>query len=216
MSFGSAVHAASEFAIKYALEKGEYPSKELYIQSFKNKLSELPVSSYEQRFNLEGRGEKALDSFYQFLTNTPISWLHEVESKINFDLDGVKFYGVIDRIDKNEDGTYNIYDYKTGNAKNGKVICPDGEKEDYYNQMGLYKYFFELSTGNKVKQTTFIFPEEYTKNYTLEYSEDDCNAIVEKFKNAIAEIKNYNFEPSHNPEACKYCSCKDYCEMNVV
>ena len=216
MSFGSAVHAASEFAIKYALEKGEYPSKDLYIQSFKNKLSELPVSSYEQRFNLEGRGEKALDSFYQFLTNTPISWLHEVESKINFDLDGVKFYGVIDRIDKNEDGTCNIYDYKTGNAKNGKVICPDGDHEDYYNQMGLYKFFFELATGNKVKQTTFIFPEEYAKNYTLEYSEEDCNAIVEKFKNAIAEIKNYNFEPSHNPDACKYCSCKDYCGLNVV
>ena len=82
--------------------------------------------------------------------------------------------------------------------------------------MGLYKYFFELSTGNKVKQTTFIFPEEYIKNYTLEYSEDDCNAIVEKFKNAIAEIKKYNFEPSHNPEACKYCSCKDYCGLDVV
>lgn len=80
----------------------------------------LPVSSFEQRFNLEGRGVNALDSFYTFITNTPISWLHRVESKVNFDLDGVKFYGVIDRIDKNEDGTYNIYDYKTGNAKNGK------------------------------------------------------------------------------------------------
>lgn len=215
-SFGSAVHKASEFAVKYALEKGEYPSKELFIQSFKDELDKQPVSSVEQRFNLIGRGEKALDSFYQFLTNTPISWLHEVESKINFDLDGVKFYGVIDRIDKNEDGTFNIYDYKTGNAKNGKVICPDGEKEHYYNQMGLYKYFFELSTGNKVKQTTFIFPEEYTKNYTLEYSENDCNAIVEKFKNAIAEIKNYNFEPTHNPEACKYCACKDFCGLDVM
>lgn len=216
MSFGSAVHKASEFAVKYALEKGEYPSKEMFIQSFKDELDKQPVSSVEQRFNLIGRGEKALDSFYQFLTNTPISWLYEAESKINFDLDGVKFYGVIDRIDKNEDGTFNIYDYKTGNAKNGKVICPDGEKEDYYNQMGLYKYFFELSTGNKVKQTTFIFPEEYTKNYTLEYSEDDCNAIVEKFKNTIAEIKNYNFEPTHNPEACKYCAYKDFCGMDVV
>ncbi len=32
-------------------------------------------------------------------------------------MDGVKFYGIIDRVDKNSDGTYTIYDYKTGNAK---------------------------------------------------------------------------------------------------
>ena len=213
-SYGSAIHEACEYLINYAKERGEYPSKEMFIEVFKNKLDTLPLSGFNQRTNLEGRGEKALNEYYHQITSTPIDWLYEAEKPLYFELDGIKFYGIIDRIDKNGDGSFTIYDYKTGNAKNG--VEPDGEHEDYYNQMALYKYFFEQYEGAKVSKTTFIYPEDYTNNLDLELSKEDCEQVVEKFKNAIFAIRNYNFEPSHNAKACQYCNYRDFCEMEIV
>ena len=214
LSYGSAVHSACEYLINFAKEKGEYPSKEDFVKEFRRKLDTLPLSSYSQRANLEIRGEKTLGEYYHQITSAPISWLYVTEKPLSFKFDGLKFYGIIDRIDKNEDGTYTIYDYKTGNAKKG--VAPDGEHEDYYNQMALYKYFFEKSEGTKVSKTTFIYPEDYTKNLELELSESDCEKVVDKFKNAISSIREYNFEPSYNKDVCQRCCYKDFCEMEIV
>lgn len=216
MSYGSAIHRALEFAVKTAMEKDNYPTETEIINEFKNELKNLPLSSYEQREILQTRGEKALQEYYPQICNTPISMLHSVEQPVKFEMDGVKFYGIIDRVDKNSDGTYTIYDYKTGNAKTSRNVCPDGEYEHYYNQIGLYKYYFEKSTGHKVKETTFIFPEDYKKNLTLNLTDEDCQEIENKFRTAISNIKSYKFEPTYKKDACKYCQYKDFCNMEVV
>ncbi|MDE6138157.1 MAG: PD-(D/E)XK nuclease family protein, partial [Candidatus Gastranaerophilales bacterium] len=216
LSFGSAVHCALEYAVKIALETNNYPTEQDFINTFKNKLENLPLSSYEQREILQIRGQKALTEYYTQLCNTPVSVLRTVEQPVKFEMDGVKFYGIIDRIDKNSDGTYTIYDYKTGNAKTNRQICPDGEYENYYNQMGLYKYYFEKSTGKKVTETIFIFPEDYSKNLTLNLTDEDCLEIENKFKTAISNIKSYNFEPTYKKDACKHCQYKDFCNMEII
>ena len=216
LSYGLAVHSACEYAVKFAKENGEYPTKDAFINEFKKALNNEPMSSFKQREIHIERGEKALDEYYVQLCNTPVSELHETEFPLRFELDGIKFYGIIDRIDKNSDGTYSIYDYKTGGAKNEKVICPDGEHEDYYNQINLYKYYFEKSTGKKVCETGFIFPEDCMNNFTLNLTEDECNAVVEKFKSTISKIKTYNFEPSYNENACKWCQYKDFCKFKAI
>ena len=106
LSFGKAVHSACEFAIRCAKQNKKYPSKEDFINEFKKALNNEPMSSYKQREIHIERGEKALDEYYIQMCNTPISVLFEVEKPISFELDGIKFYGIIDRIDKNPDGTY--------------------------------------------------------------------------------------------------------------
>ncbi|MCM1339429.1 MAG: ATP-dependent helicase, partial [Muribaculaceae bacterium] len=220
LSYGSAVHAACEFAVSYAKKSGNYPEKNLFIQEFKNELSKLPMTSREQREIHTVRGEKALDTFYSHLCQTPIENLFEVEKTIEIELDGIKFKGIIDRIDKNSDGTYSIYDYKTGKAKSSKNICDGGEHEDYYNQIGLYKYYFEKITGGKVKDTTFIFPEEFTKNLSLSLTDEDCQNILQKFKTAIADIREYKFEPVPNrntsKQPCQYCQYQEFCNLEIV
>lgn len=216
MSYGLAVHAACEYAVKSAKENGKYPAKEEVITEFKQKLNNLPISTLQQRNIHEERGEKALSEYYVQLCNTPVKNLYETEKKVVLEIDGVKFKGIIDRIDKNDDGTFTIYDYKTGSAKNEKIICEGGEHEDYYNQIGLYKYYFEKSTGEKVKETTFIFPEEFTNNLTIDLTDDDCVNIENKFKSAISNIKSYKFEPSYSEKACKYCQYNDFCKFETV
>ena len=216
-SYGSAIHKALEDTVNYIKEHNEYPEVTLIISWFKKELSKQPMENYEQRQNFIGRGEKALQNYYCQITNMIPQDLYAVEEKIDYVLeDGTKFYGIIDRIDANKDGTYTIYDYKTGNNKNS-YIGIDKTHEDYYNQMAWYKYFWELKTGNKVSLTKFIYPEDFeTKNEGITYSDDEITERVEKFKEAINSIKNCEFEPSYNENACKFCPYKDFCGMNLV
>lgn len=220
LSYGLAVHGACEFVIDYAKEHSGYPSKEDFLKKFTDELSKLPMSGFEQREIHKQRGEKALDKYYSELCSTPVENLFEVEKKLELEIDGVKFKGIIDRIDINSDGTYSIYDYKTGKAKSLKSICSGGEHEDYYNQIGLYKYYLEKSTGKKVKDTTFIFPEEFDKNLTLNLTDDECENIIQKFKKAIADIRDYKFEPvmnkDKNKQPCQYCQYRDFCGLEIV
>ena len=86
------------------------------------------------------------------------------------------------------------------------------------NQMAFYKYALEKTMGKKVKSTTFIFPEEFNKNLELTFSNDEVQAVVDKFKNAVKNIENHNFEPTPNKskENCKYCQYKDFCDLEVI
>lgn len=215
VSYGSAVHSACEFAVNFAIKNGCYPTKEEFINSFKRELDNQPMSSLQQRNIHEERGEKALSEYYIQLCNTPVKNLYATEKKIELEIDGVKFKGIIDRIDKNVDGTFTIYDYKTGSAKNEKTICEGGDHEDYYNQIGLYKYYFEKQTGKTVKETTFIFPDEFTDNFTLVLTDEKCCEIEQRFKSAISGIKSYKFNPALSEKSCKWCQYKDFCHLET-
>ena len=115
-----------------------------------------------------------------------------------------------------EDGTIAIYDYKTGNNKNSSIKI-DGDHEDYYNQMAWYKYIYEKSTGKKVSVTKFLYPEDFqSKNNGINYTDEEIADAVEKFKNAVADIKAHKFEPTLKESACKYCPYQDFCGMNVI
>jgi len=220
MSYGSAVHCACEYAIKFAKENNFYPAKENFINVFKTELSKLPMSDYQQRQIYEQRGEDKLAKFYPQLCVTPVSMLYDVENKFSSNTDNIDFVGYIDRVDKNPDGTYTIYDYKTGNAKGKNDIKFGGKHEDYYIQMGLYKYYFEQTTGKKVKETTFIFPEDFEKNLTIVFSEQDCEAVYNKLKSTVSDIRSQKFEPVKNRSKlkapCQYCPFSDFCEIDII
>ncbi len=216
MCYGSAVHKALEDAVSYAKNNGNYPSKEYLIKAFKDELNSLPLSAIQKRDVLLGRGEKTLDEYYNYLLNSPINAIEAVEYPLSSSIDEYKFYGIIDRIDKNSDGTYTIYDYKTGNAKGKTMVSFDGSKQDYYNQMALYKYFYEKENSVTVKETCFIFPEEPNKNLYLQLTSEDCENVLERFMGAIDDIHECKFEPSYDKNTCQYCEYKEFCKIDVV
>lgn len=216
-NYGIAVHETLRKVVNYAKENGNFFSLEDLIQVFSKLINSIPFSSIQIRNHLKEKGIVQLGSYFeQYLAKKEIKTFYETEKNIISNFENVEFKGKIDRIDIDKNGDFIIIDYKTGKPKNENMICFDGENQDYYIQMGLYKYFLEKETGKKVSKTTFVFPEE---NKTLDITYDDKTTakIIEMYRTAIRGIQNHHFEPNCNELSCKYCPYKnDICKMEIV
>ena len=224
MNFGSAVHKACENAVNAAMRNKEFWTSEEFVAEVKKQIDKYPFSSFTQREQYKTILDSTIKEFYEKdLSLTDIDTMFNIESNIITDFEGVKFKGLPDRINL-VDGKFQIFDYKTGKAKGKNEICltdPDnediGKHEDYYIQMGLYKYFLEKTDneGRRVEKTVFIFPQEWNKPYSVEYTDDDIEKVLDKYRQAIKGILSQNFEPTPSKVSCTYCPYKnDLCTLN--
>lgn len=214
-NYGSAIHKTFEYIIKNAIKTKQYPKKEEVLDIFRNIFSTFPMSNTEIKEMYLQRGVNELNNYYQHLFDTPISNLYATEYKIEYETENYKFKGIIDKLEKNPDGTFNIIDYKTSKPESEKAISYNGKYKNYYNQMCLYKYFFEKITGNKVKETNFLFLLD-GKTRVLNLTEEECKQVIYDFEQTLENIKNCNFEPNYEESGCTYCPYKDFCRMDIV
>ena len=94
-----------------------------------------------------------------------------------------EYVGYIDGLVKNEDGTYDILDFKCSNNVAGYKKSP---------QVHIYKYYFERLTGNKVRDLYYVFVPKSTIKLLEDWNPDD-----EDTKNRILEdlaTKDIHFE----------------------
>jgi len=214
MNYGNAVHKACQRLVDEAIKNGFYPSKEEFIKFFEDDFAQRPISTKKCRADLLERGQENLPVFYNQLINTPVRNLHYAEYKISdCEIDGARVTGFIDRIEKLDDGTFALYDYKTGRSKTKDI--EDGRKyEDYLNQLRLYKYVFEKITGNIVSKTGFIFPDDCLANCEKPLTEEDNELIAEKLSFTNKNIKDLNFEAKpQNEQICADCLYRDICSL---
>ena len=224
LNFGKAVHKACEDAVSEAKRTGSFWESDKFVEYLKKQIDVYPFSSFKQREQYKTIAETTIKEFYErelSLANTDT--IYNVETDIIEDFEGVKFKGLPDRINL-VDGKFQIFDYKTGKAKGKNEICltdPENEKlglhEDYYIQMALYKYFLEKTDkeGRKVEKTAFIFPQEWNKPYYVDYTDEDIEKVLDKYRYAINGIKNRKFEPTPSAASCAFCPYKnDLCNLN--
>lgn len=94
-----------------------------------------------------------------------------------------EYVGYIDCLVKNDDGTYDILDFKCSNNISGYKKSP---------QVHLYAYYFERLTGNKVRNLYYVFIPKWTMKLTedLDYADDNIkNALIEELS-----TKDIHFE----------------------
>lgn len=218
-NFGSVVHSLLERAVKFASENGEYPKLEDILRDFNSAMD-------NQRFTSEARKEKYLKqgqnlflSYYPYFSQILISRIADVE--FNFygvDINGDLITGKIDRIEKNSDGTYSLYDYKTGAAVSEKQIAVGGNKESYYNQLCFYKYAYEKLTGNKVSQVGIIYVEEHSKSVYKTLCDLDMQYIENLIEETYMNIKALKFNPIKEDKqgVCKCCVYRHLCRLDLI
>ena len=123
--------------------------------------------------------------------------------------------GFIDRIEQHADGTFAVYDYKTGEAKSKKQIADGMNYEHYLNQLRFYKFAFELEhPKHKVSKAGLIFVEEPDGNFYIDLTEQDNEIIKNKIDEAYAKIDELKFNPpSENERNCTFCNYKHLCKL---
>lgn len=173
---------------------------------------------------------------FEYLIPMVKKYINDLNTKVMFErkIETEDFIGFIDLLTKNEDGTYDIYDFKYSNNI-------DVYKES--SQLHLYKYFLELTTDIKVNKMYFLFVPKVAirqkyKNKTNKKDEELYefrNRIMENLRQKeiqIVEIKynpnkviGYLIDAKHliaateypkNPSyLCGWCEYKDYCERGI-
>ena len=114
-NFGTLIHSLLERAVKVAKESA-YPTLEEILEKFRLGMDGMKFSSEAKKEKYFKQGQKLLTNYYPYFSQIPISRITDIEfSFYGVDVDGDFITGKIDRIEKNSDGTFELYDYKTGN-----------------------------------------------------------------------------------------------------
>ncbi len=149
------------------------------------------------------------------------------EGKFELQIINSDFIGFIDLTSRNEDGSYDIYDFKYSNNVNSYMDS---------RQLHLYKYYYEKQFNKKIRNLNFVFipkvniKQKKTENIIsfrkrileeLEASEIkvvqvqfDIEKVIEFYQGIkrVLETKEFPKEPSY---LCNWCEYQDYCEKGV-
>lgn len=218
-NFGSVIHSILERAVKFAKEKGEYPDIKTVLEKFHTGMDSSRFSELAKKEKFIKLGEKLLMNYYQYFSQIPANRVENVEFSFYGISVGEDFVsGKIDRIEKNSDGTYSLYDYKTGKPTSEKQITQSGGKKNYYNQLCFYKYAYEKMTGNKVSQVGIIYVEDHAKSVYKTLTDSDMAYIENLIKDTYSKIKALKFNPIKEDKqgVCKTCVYKHLCKLDII
>lgn len=217
-NFGTLIHSLLERAVKVAKESA-YPTLEEILEKFRLGMDGMKFSSEAKKEKYFKQGQKLLINYYPYFSQIPISRITDIEfSFYGVDVDGDFITGKIDRIEKNSDGTFELYDYKTGNYSSEKKIAPNEEKQNYFNQLCFYKYAYEKLTGNKVSKVGIIYVENHEKSVDKYLTDDDMKYIETLIKDTYQNIKALKFNPIKEDKqgVCKNCVYKQLCKLDLI
>ncbi len=120
------------------------------------------------------------------------------------DLDDLVLTGRIDRIDKLEDGTHEIIDYKT----NRKLPRLESLAADL--QLPIYQFAAEREFGIRASRLTFYYLLPDQRYSTRPWDAERLSAMVERLRGVARAVRAGEFEPTPN-RLCPWCDFKEQC-----
>jgi DNA helicase-2/ATP-dependent DNA helicase PcrA len=178
----------------------DLPDKKDLMNIYKSKWIPSGYEDKDQEQNRFVKGKVLLKKFYdEFVSKdqNPI-WLEE---KFRVHLEDFWFRGVVDRLDRKDDGLI-LIDYKTG-----KIPSRDVGKD---LQLALYSMAIEGIKKEPVKEGYLLYLEGPTE-FKVDISEDVQEEAKEEVISTLEDIRSLDFTP--NPGfLCKFCDYRNICD----
>ena len=183
-------------------------------------------TEYKERTDVGGRpNEKTLYKYFQVgkeyiqgLEMLPFEMV-DVEKRINFDINGIKFVGVIDYLGKTEDGEFVIVDNKSRDlkprSKRKTPTAKDKELDIMLRQLYIY--------AHAVKQVYGVFPKYLCFNcfkngnfIKEEFDEEAYKEVIDWITCTLKDISEVDdFYPNREFFQCYYlCGMNEHCEYD--
>ena len=207
--FGSVLHATLKFIhtpgiLSPALEQAlDYFSKNWVSVVFADEIEERAAFS---------QGVGIIQDYYK--KNDPArANIVDLESRFNIELNDAKethtVAGIIDRIDKTDDG-YEIIDYKTTKKMPSQEKVDNDIQLSIYLQAFLARYPKETENLDKIKVSLYYLKHgvKLTSTRTLE----QLKKSEQLFLDTIKIIESGKFEPVISP-LCDWCGYQNRCPM---
>jgi RecB family exonuclease len=201
-SFGQSCHEALEFFYGSPLIP---PSLEEVMAFFEEHWKTAGYKDAKQEAEYKQQGRKIVKDFYAKYAPTYKAPFF-VEYPFNILVDGVAVTGKVDRIDKVDDKTVDIVDYKTGKAFDLERV-----KEDA--QLTMYQMAVEELLGMKVRSLTFYHLPSQTPLTSEPHDIEQVKELRQRIVTVASSIQKSQFDPKPEEWTCKWCDYKPHCPV---
>lgn len=154
----------------------------------------------------------------------------ELEKKETDVIGGLKFIGIMDRVDAFENGVIRVVDYKTGSVKDSDIQIDDenarevadaafGEDNDKRPKIAIQLYLYDVlirkahkteAIENVIYQTTSLFSEGIKSAPMNETFVKEMGTRLEECLKGLLDIDKPWTKTAH-AKTCSYCDFKDIC-----
>ena len=149
--------------------------------------------------------QKMLDFWMDFERHNPNETM-EVEEGFEIKLDGARFGGYIDRLDRTPEGDYIVIDYKTGTTN----LSKNKLKKDV--QIALYCMALKEKYGKLPVQAGHMYVNpELAELRLVDVSEEGVEAVVGRVREMVGRILEEDFDIKEEPN-CRFCDYRGICE----
>lgn len=201
ISLGQTVHKTLE---QYHQQQGT--TMEQLIEAYDQCWVNEGFTSPQQTLDFYEKGHKMLERYFAAEQGSPAAIVH-LEKNFALTLGRNKLMGIIDRIDKHPDGTYEVIDYKTH-----AELWPQ-EKVDADLQLSIYAIAFNELFGFMPQRLTYYFLAHGVKRYTVRTPEQIA-AATERINGIARLMARDEFPP--NTANCYRCDFKKACPFSTA
>lgn len=133
-----------------------------------------------------------------------------IEIKMDVDMGGYTLRGILDRLDRDPDGSLVIVDYKTGKVPQEKY------KASALLPAKIYAYLCEQHLGERPTRIRLLYVQ-FGKTLTVEVTDEDVSYAEKRVREAWSKIEGWfesgYFPPIRNNLCDKWCSFKNICPL---
>jgi DNA helicase-2/ATP-dependent DNA helicase PcrA len=209
LHYGSAMHRAL-LAYYEAVRHGREINDEAVIDVFLSTLADAGIEERYQHDLYELQGVEQLRTFLHAVRRAPQPEIAETEASFTIQVGQATIRGRIDRMDRLEDGTMAIVDYKTGKARSQKDA-------DESLQLSIYALAAQEKWATVASRIAFHNLEDNSRIETLrdQYALNAARLKVEKVAADIVAGK-FPAKPGFQCGSCPYRNLCPATERNVA
>ena len=207
--FGSILHSVMKFVHTPGILS---PSLDQAMEFFSNLWNATIFENPDEERAAFSQGVRMIQDYYK--KNNPARFnIVDLESRFQIEIgkEGEKHIvsGIIDRIDKTENG-FEIIDYKTTKKMPAQEKVDNNMQLSVYLQAFLSRYPSERKNLSNLKVSLYFL--KHGVKLSAQRTEEQLQKTEGKFLETIRLIKEEHFEPQISP-LCDWCGYQNICPM---